>query len=80
MDAYVLYEKGIITLRRTKVRDYLGRIYKIIRFDKHREILCMFVEFPDGSHEPLNQNDIRNMRLELVPDSGFSVSEWIDPA
>lgn len=79
MDALELQKKGVIKLGKTLVRDYTGQTYRVIRFDYHNSVLKMFLEFPNGDHEPVNKADIRNMKLEIVPDEGIKQTGWEDP-
>lgn len=51
-----------------------------MRFGYHNSVFCMFLEFPDGSHEPIRERDIRNMKLELVLKDQARITRWMDPA
>ena len=79
MDALELHKKGIIKLGKTLVRDYAGRTFRVMRFDYHNGVFKMFLEFPNGDHEPVSKADIRNMKLEIVPEEGVKQTEWEDP-
>lgn len=80
MEAYELYRAGVITLRKTLLKDENGVTYRIMRFDNHCGVLSMFLEFPDGSHQPLKERHIRSMKLKLVVSEGVKREDWIDPA
>lgn len=80
MDALELHKSGKIKLGKTLLRDDLGTTYRVIRFAYHNGQFVMFLEFPDGSHHPINKQKIALMKLEIVPEKGMTRTDWEDPA
>jgi hypothetical protein len=72
MDLMALHKQGKITLNKDFLCDMLGNKYRIIRFAYEMGRWAVFLEFPNGNHEPIGDREIKKMGLRLVSNEGVT--------